>query len=109
KRVVGIGLVLHFAEPLGRLHRRRRVGVIQQRGRSGEPFVSHQLLGVNTAVRFPKRDVPLSGYLTHRMIDRHVRSLSSFGSHHRGTEDTENLWPAMLRDGAEPCSERERK
>jgi hypothetical protein len=64
KRIVRIGLVLHLPEALGRFHRGGRIGVIEERRGSGEPLVSHQLLGVDPAVRLPEGDVPFARDLT---------------------------------------------
>ena len=71
--LVGIGLVLRFPQPPGRLHGGRRVGVVEQRGGAGEPLVPHQLLGVDPPVRLPESDVPLAGNLAQSVVDRHSR------------------------------------
>src|SRR6476469_4649466 len=45
--------------------------VIQQRRRPRKSLVPYQLLGVNTAVRLAKGDVPLARDLAEGVIDRH--------------------------------------
>jgi hypothetical protein len=72
QRMVGVGLVLRFPEAPRRLHRGGRMDVIEQRGGSGEPLVSHQLLGVDPAIGLAEGDVALPGDLAHGVIDRHV-------------------------------------
>src|SRR3954468_2191696 len=60
ERVVLVGLVRELLHPLHGLHRRRRMHVIEQRRRAGEPLVAHQLFRVDPALRPAKRDVPLA-------------------------------------------------
>ena len=71
QRLIGVGFELHLAHPPHRLHRRRRMDVIQERRRSRKPLVPHQLLGVQSAVGLSERDVPLSRNRAKRVIVRH--------------------------------------
>ena len=59
QRLVRIGLELHLLHAPHRLHRRRRMHVVEQRRRAGEALVPHQLLGVDAAVGLSKRGVAL--------------------------------------------------
>src|SRR4051794_8822807 len=52
--------------------------VIQQRRRTNEALVAHQLLGVKTAIRTPKDAVTFGRHLTQAVIDRHAVLLQRF-------------------------------
>ncbi len=71
QRRIVISLERQITQPLDRLDRRRRMGVIEQRRRSGEPLVPHQLFGIDAAVRLAKCHVALSRNLAEGVIDRH--------------------------------------
>ena len=58
----------HLARPQ---HRGRRMRVIQQRRRAHKSFVSHQLFGVQPAIRPTEDDVALLRDAAHGVVDRH--------------------------------------
>ncbi len=73
QRAVAIWLVLDLAQPACRLHRRRRVHMVQQRRRPGEPLVPHELFCVQSAVRLTEHGVAFARDLPESVIDRHYR------------------------------------
>jgi len=69
--LVVIGLVFYLLHAPNRLYGRWRMNVIEQRRRSVETFVPHQLLGVQSTVGFSERDVALSRDGAECVIVRH--------------------------------------
>src|SRR5262249_9786911 len=71
ERLVGVGLVFDFFDAPYRLHCRRRMDVIQQRGSAGKAFVPHQLLGVDAAGGLSESCMPLARGLAESVVDGH--------------------------------------
>ena len=66
-----IGLKCDRTNATRRLHRRRRIVVIEQRGCASESLVSHQLFGVQPAVWAAKHGVTLGRDLAESVVDGH--------------------------------------
>jgi hypothetical protein len=61
KRPVRISFVRELPDPLHGLHCRRWVHMIEQRRRTGESLVPHELFRIDATVRLAEGDVSLAG------------------------------------------------
>src|SRR4051794_34203889 len=71
ERRVLVGLPANLANAPSGFDGRRRIGVVEQRRGPDEPFVPHQLLGVQPTVGATKHGMPLLGDSSELVIDRH--------------------------------------
>src|SRR5262249_43735424 len=80
ERLIGIRLVNGLADPSDRFDGGRRMRVVEQRRRSGEALVPHQLFRINAAVRLAEDSMTLTGDLTQGVVDRHCERFGYGGN-----------------------------
>src|SRR5690606_5128055 len=78
ERGVFRNLPLHLANACNLPDGGWRVHVVGQRRSAAEPFVPHELLGIEAAIRFAKGNVPLARYAAECVIDGHGGAVVRF-------------------------------